>query len=70
MRRICTIVLALALAASLVPAASASGGPFTYPPASGTGADHTGATVAVVLAGACLLLGALAVLPRRPRRGA
>jgi hypothetical protein len=32
-----------------------------------TGADHTGVTIAVVLAGACLLLGAVTVLPRRHR---
>jgi hypothetical protein len=74
MRTIRTIIgpllVVTAIAAMLVPAASASGGPFSYPPAPGTDADHTGVTVAVVLAGACLLLGALTVLPRRPRRGA
>jgi hypothetical protein len=70
MRRTRTIVLALALAASLVPAASASGGPFKYPSAPAERADHSGVTVAVVFAGACLLLGALTVLPRRPRKGA
>jgi hypothetical protein len=32
-----------------------------------TGADHTGVVIAVVLAGACLLLGAVTVLPRRQR---
>jgi hypothetical protein len=32
-----------------------------------TGTDNTGAVIAVVLAGACLLLGAVTVLPRRRR---
>src|SRR5262245_53334932 len=67
MRRTRTIIrpllVALALVAVLAPAASASGGPFTFPPASGATGDQPGVTVAVVLAVACLLLGASTVLP-------
>ena len=75
MRRTRTIIrpliLAIAIAAIVAPAAPASGGPFTYPPqpstAADTSSDHATVTIALVLAGASLLLGAATVLPRRHR---
>jgi hypothetical protein len=68
------LIVVLAIAAIVVPVASASAGALPYPhphptPAAGSAsaADDSGVVIAVVLAGACLLLGALTVVPRRPR---
>ncbi len=74
MRRIHTLVAALAIAAMLAPSASAGGGPLPYPhprhadTVKATDSGSSWAVIAGTLAGVTVLLGAATVLPRRTRR--
>jgi LPXTG-motif cell wall-anchored protein len=73
MRRIHILIAAFAVAAILVPSASASGGALPYPhprtaDAKTGDTDSSWGVVAGTLAGVCLLFGAGTVLPRRHRR--